>query len=390
MNQLNRRDFISLGGLSIPAFAFGKNNSFAGNKNPKNEKPRINFTYDATFFMPTEYAEVLSQIINETPMPQDEYGVGGYATAVEEQIKTISGKEAAIFLPTGTMANNVALHIISKELPVIFTHFKSHLYTHEADAATALFKKKMISLNKGAAYFSPEELFAAIEEHKKESLFGYDIGAVSVEIAPRFVFQRIQPIEQLRSISNYARKNNIGLHLDGARIHMASGYSGVSVKEYCSLFDTVYMDLYKYFRAGAGAVLCGSKEVIEKMPRYIKMCGGSMWTNWTNTAVANHFIPGFEERFQKAKANGYKIIDAINKIDGYKITAFEDGSNVYLLHIKSGDAARIAKNLVEQTNIYIRIDEYDEQLGAMPFKINETQLQVTPEEIAQAFEEALK
>lgn len=387
---MKRKDFITLSGLSIPAFALGKNNVSTGNHFNKNSKPRIDFRFDGTFYNPEEYVEILSQILVENPMPADKYGEGGYVSAVEEKVKAMTGKEAAVFLPTGTMANNVALKLISNGLPIIFAHYKSHLVNHEADASTVLFQKKIITLNKGTAYFSPEELIDTIEEHKSKNLFGDDIGAISVEIAPRFVYQLIQPIEQLRAISAYARKNNIGLHLDGARVHMASGYSGVPVKVYCDLFDTVYIDLYKYFRASAGAVLCGPKDVMERVPRYNKMCGGSMWTNWTNTAMAYQFVPGFEERFQKAKANGYHVVDAINHIKGYKITAFDDGSNVYLLHLEEQDAHRIAANLIEQNNMYIRIDEYDKELGAMPFKINETQLQVPPTVIAQAFEEALK
>src|SRR5678815_5809724 len=87
---------------------------------------------------------------------------------------------------------------------------------------------------------------------------------------------RMIPIDEIKKISEYCRSKNIKLHLDGARIYMASAWSGVSINEYSTYFDTVYISLYKYLGASGGAILCGDKALIEKMPHMIKIHGGNM------------------------------------------------------------------------------------------------------------------
>src|SRR5262245_17472087 len=84
-------------------------------------------------------------------------------------------------------------------------------------------------------------------------------------------------------------------------IFLASAYSGVSVKQYSSLFDTVYISLYKYFGAAGGAILCGSDRVLSTIPHLMKIHGGVMFRNWHNAAVALHTMQGFDDRFAQAR-----------------------------------------------------------------------------------------
>lgn len=134
-------------------------------------------------------------------------------------------------------------------------------------------------LAKDKTWFTADELKQGVESLKELEVFSSGIGAVSIENPVRRTDGRMIPVEEIKKISEYCRSNNIRLHLDGARIYMAAAWSGVSIKEYASYFDTIYISLYKYFGASGGAVLCGEKKIMEKMPHLIKIHGGNMYGN---------------------------------------------------------------------------------------------------------------
>src|SRR5207342_3190460 len=127
----------------------------------------------------------------------------------------------------------------------------------EADAAQSVFNKRLMPLAKNETYFTAQQLQNAIENLNNEEVFKSGVGAVSIESPVRRTDGRAVPLDEIIKISAYCRSNRIGLHLDGARIFMASAWTGTPVKEYASYFDTVYISLYKYFGAGGGAVLSG-------------------------------------------------------------------------------------------------------------------------------------
>ena len=174
-------------------------------------------------------------------------------------------KESGIYLTSGTLSNQLAISELSGTSSKVFVQETSHVYRDEADASQTVFNKRVIPLSKGKVSFTVEELEESIKYHRDNEAFATGKGVVSIEVPVRRCDNRIFPIEDIQKISNYCRKNGYKLHLDGARIHIASAYSGISVKEYASYFDTIYICLYKYLGATGGAVLCGEKSVIEKM-----------------------------------------------------------------------------------------------------------------------------
>src|SRR5215471_10591890 len=102
----------------------------------------------------------------------------------------------------------------------------------------------------------------------------------------------------MEKIVAWARAHHVGLHLDGARIFLESAYTGRPVKEYAALFDTVYVSMYKYFNAAAGAILAGPKALLADLYHTRRMFGGGLPHVWPYTAVALHYVDGFEQRFQ--------------------------------------------------------------------------------------------
>jgi threonine aldolase len=307
---------------------------------------------------------------------------------LEKKFMDICGTEAAIYMPSGTMANQLAVAVLSAGNPKIFVQDESHLFRDEADAAQLVFGKRLIPLAKGETYFTAKSLRETIERLPEEEVFHSGIGAVSIECPVRRMDGRMVPIAEIKAISDYCRSKAIPLHLDGARIHMAAAWSGISVKEYASYFDTIYISLYKYLSASGGAILCGRKPVIAKMPNLIKIHGGSMYANWTNAAMALNRLDGIENKIQQAKNQAVELIESLNKVKEIKITSLPGGTNVYNLKLaKTVDAARFRESL--NKNYHIRIAPFNKQNETKIF-INETILYQSTANLSDSFSKALK
>jgi threonine aldolase len=194
------------------------------------------------------------------------------------------------------------------------------------------------------------------------------------------------PIDEIKKISEYCRSKNIKLHLDGARIYMASAWSGISIKEYSSYFDTVYISLYKYLGASGGAILCGEKSLIEKMPHMIKIHGGNMFGNWLNAAMASYKLDTIEEKLKEAIKRSQEIFSALNQIPGMKISSLDGGTNIYSMKIPTGiNVQKFGETL---NSNFIRIPRPNEN-GEAKISVNETLLYREPKYIIESVKDSL-
>ncbi len=354
MSVFNRRNFLKASGIAVlPALVPGIA-SATGKNEQQAAEPIIKFFYDGEDFTPSMYIDELQKINTKEAIKRDFYLQGGAVAAMEKKFEEITGKEKAICMPTGTMANQLAIAVLSGSNTKVFVQDTSHVYRDEADAAQSVFQKRLMPLAKGQTYFTVDELKAAIASLKEQEVFASGIGAVSIENPVRRTDGRMIPVEEIRKISEYCRSNNIPLHLDGARIYMAAAWSGVSVKEYASYFDTVYISLYKYLGAVNGAVLCGTKTVIDKMPHLIKIHGGTVFSNWVSAAMVLSRLEGIENRLRESIQQATTIFAGLNKLPGLKVSAFEGGTNIYTLDIDQKiDGNKMQQQLNKEFNIRI-------------------------------------
>jgi len=383
-----RRDFLKTSGwATIPFLLPAGLSASAMDAGKAREAENINFVTDGAMLTPLEYARELQAIAQENPDTQDTYGKGGAVTQLEQKFAEITGKEKAIFMPSGTMANNLAIRVLSNENTKIFVQETSHLYRDEGDAAQAVHSKRLIPLATGEAAFSLNELKEAIAYHEKEEVFRSGFGAVSIENPVRRADGQVFPIEEIKKISAYCKEQNIKLHLDGARLHLASAYAGVPIKAYAAYFDTVYISLYKYLGSKGGAVLSGEAKVIDQMPHLIKIFGGNIYQNWPYAAMALHKISHIEETLQQAKTKGDQLMSLMNQSANMKISKIPNGSNIFNLQLSGPvNYEKLTASLKEKDRIQIRMPDSQ---GIIKFFINETILKRSNESILNALTKAI-
>jgi threonine aldolase len=390
MSSTNRRNFLKLSGLSILPVMLPSASLLAAEKTNTASfanEPRVDFFGDGKMFDPADYINTLQQANAVTAIEKDRYGTGGSVAALEKQFELITGKEKAVFMPSGTMANQMAIAVLSGENTKVFVQETSHVFRDEADAAQSVFNKRLMPLAKDETCFTAAILKQAVDSMEDQEVFKSGIGAVSIENPVRRSDGRMVPIEEIKKISDYCRANNIKLHLDGARIYLAAAWSGVPVKEYASYFDTIYISLYKYLGAAAGAMLCGDKIVMEKIPHLIKIHGGSMYGNWANAAMALHRLDGLEARFQNVIKQSAELFVALNKITGINISPLENGTNIYQLQLgKEVDCKKLQTALREVYNIRMPLPNKNNRIL---LSVNETLFNRDNAFIIEAFKKSI-
>ncbi len=390
MTGFTRRKFIKTGsaaallGVASPAFAEPLKKPQSSTERDK-ARP-VNFWGDGVMLTPDEYAATLKDLTEAETDLKDRYGVGGAVERLEHRFATLTGKERGLYLPSGTMANQLAIHVLSGDASKVLVQETSHVFRDEADAAQVVHGKRLVPLGPGRGSFSVKELEETVQRVHKSEAFPTRIGALSIENPVRRAEGEVFEFHELRRVCEFARASDIGLHLDGARLFMASGYSGVGIEEYAALFDTVYISLYKYLRAPAGAVLCGPAAIIERVALLRKMHGGDMYQNWPNAAVALHFLDGFEERFGRARTKADALFAMLEATGRFEVHPVPNGSNIFRFKIGDANADRFRQRLREKWGIGVGAQSD----GFIRLYVNETQLGAPNEALTEAFEEAYR
>jgi threonine aldolase len=290
------------------------------------------FSGDGEPQTPSSLIDRLQSLLSDGKLQTDYYSLGGSVEALERRVAEELGKEAAIWMPTGTLANHLALRRHSGGKSRVVLQEQSHVYHDEGDALARLSSLSAIALAPGRPYFTVEELQLAL----KQSIDGRvlnPVGVVSIESPVRRQAGQVVPWDEMRAITDLCREEGVPVHLDGARLYMMSAATGVGIKDYADLFDSVYLSMYKYFGSPFGAVLAGRREFIDGMFHERRMFGSGMSSAYLIAGLALDGIDGFEERYQEAFEKAKSLFAEINSLHGVEIRQFEHGSNIFELRI---------------------------------------------------------
>ena len=372
MPTFARRSFLA---SAIPALAMAQSTS--PQRGPSRDL--VSFSGDGVALQPAQYAKLLQEILDKGGNVTDRYLEGGAVEKLQDRFAKLLNKEAAVFLPTGTMANHFAVRLLSGSKRRVLVQQESHLYRDESDCAEMLSGLNLIPLASGRSTFTASEFENAVAESAGPP-YPMPVGAVSIESPVRRKRGEVFDFAEMKAITAFAKANSIGTHLDGARVFLASAYSGVSPTQYASLFDTVYISLYKYFNAPFGAILAGPKELISKLPLLRRQFGGGLTHAWEPALVAMHYLDGFEERYGKAVLNGNRLMSLLQDTGRFQFERVKNGSNIFGMTV-TGVGADVFRTRLLKTGILI---------GAAPqLQINETINHRSAEELAAEFQKAL-
>jgi len=342
---------------------------------------RVRAMGDGLHHTPEEYASLLQRL--SASIEADDYSLGGVVGRLEEKIAAALGKETAVWMPTGTLANHVAVRLLAGDKRRVLVQQECHLYNDCGDCCQTLSGLHLVPLAPGKATFTLEDVQHEVERAASGRV-AVPIGAIQMETPVRRKMGEAFNPGEMNRIARWARERQIGLHLDGARLFLAAAYSGVPLREYAGMFDTVYVSMYKYFNAASGAVLAGPRKLLGGLFHTRRMFGGGLSHVWPFAAVALHYFDGFPDRFRQAVAASEKVIAELQQDSRMEITRIPNGTNIFSLRVK-GVQADGFRQRAQAAGITLAAPDRDRFL----LSVNETWNFLPPHEISHALRSAL-
>ena len=238
------------------------------------------------------------------------------------------GKEAALFVPSGTMGNSIAVKVWTDELEEIIVEERSHIYNMESTHITFVSRvtPRPLPSNRGA--MDPELVEKAI---RKPAVHIPRTSLICIENTHNYWGGAVIPLENFKDLREVADRHGIKIHLDGARIFNASIASGIPVKEYTKYADSVMFCLSKGLSSPIGSLLAGSKEFIEKARRIRKLLGGGMRQVGIIAAAGIISLTEMIDRLAEDHRRAKKLAEGICNLPGIELNPDHVETNIIFL-----------------------------------------------------------
>ena len=201
----------------------------------------------------------------------DVYGDDPTVIKLQNLAAEMLGKEAALFVPSGTMGNQLAIMTFTKKGDEIIVWHRSHVVMHEVGAAALLSNVSYALVKNNEGYMTDADVLQNI---RTEDVHYPDTGLVCIE-SP-LGDGTVMPLSMMEKVYNTARKHNLPVHMDGARVFNAAVYLNTTAKEIAQYCDSVMFCISKGLSSPIGSLLCGDKLFIQKAKKYRKLLGGGM------------------------------------------------------------------------------------------------------------------
>lgn len=289
-------------------------------------------------------AEMLQEI--PTDLGIDHYGVGGAVTALENEIQSTLGKPSAVFMPSGTMAQQIALRIHADRCGVraIAFHPTCHLDIHEERAYQRL--HNLVGVPVG----DPRRLFT-LDDLKN---INEPLAAVLFELPQREIGGRLPSWKELQEQVRFVRELGVAVHLDGARLWECTPYYERTPAEICELFDTVYVSFYKGLGGLSGCCLAGDEDIIAEARKWRKRHGGGLYGLWPNAASGLVSLHKRLPRMQLYVQHAQAIAESLRGLSNVELVPDPPQTPMMHLHLRVDETAflKAATKLAKEESVF--------------------------------------
>ncbi len=327
---------------------------------------------------PSETLRKLADYCEKRGLRFDAYGQGEAMQELETSLATRLGFEAARFMPSGTMAQQIALRIWCEGHPHFGMHPTSHLELHEEHGYKHLHKLRSTLVGPDDAPLLAEHLNAVSEP----------LAALLVELPAREAGGLLPSLEQLAELKQAAHERGVRLHLDGARLWECAPFYGCEYEEICAGFDSVYVSFYKGIGALPGAMLLGPRAFIDQAAVWQRRQGGNLYTLTPNAASAAMLLDERIARMTTYYERAHAVARVLRSIPGIEVVP--DPPQTCMVHVQlpvSAETANEARDaFAQQTGVWLFGGAMERDRGSrVELYLGEGALTVTDEEIAAGF-----
>jgi threonine aldolase len=271
------------------------------------------------------------EVLPPHDLTADLYGNGGAVAVLEREVAELLGKSAAAFMPSGIMAQQIALriHADRRDRRVVAFHPTCHLEMHEDKAYQRLHGLVGLTVGDARGLLTLGDLEAVKEP----------LAALLIELPQREIGGQLPAWDDLVAQVAHARDRGAAVHLDGARLWEAQPFYGRPLAEIASLFDTVYVSFYKGLGAPAGSMLLGEPDVIDEARLWRKRHGGTLFGLWPYAAAGLAGLRSRLPRMGEYFAHALAIGSTVARIEGVDVVPDPPQANMMHLHLRTTEAA---------------------------------------------------
>jgi len=264
----------------------------------------------------------------------DVFGEDPTVNALELRVASLLGKEAALFMPSGTMANQVAVRAQTDHGDEVIMERHAHPFNFESGALAALAGVQVHPIEGEHGIITAEQVSAAIR-------FGDDphiapTSLICLENTHNLGGGTIYPIDEIERISEVARSHGLRMHLDGARLMNACTAAGLTPAQYAAFFDSVSICLSKGLGAPAGSVLVGNAAFIVRARRFRKMFGGGMRQAGILAAAGIYALDNHVDRLAEDHANARRLAEGLHATGMIEIEPASVETNIMYFGLRQG------------------------------------------------------
>ncbi len=276
----------------------------------------------------TKPTKDMRKAMSEAEVGDDVYGDDPTINELERRAALVVGKEAALYVPSGTMGNQIALMSHTKRGDEVILGAHSHIKTYEVGAAAVLSSVNFHTIDEKRGAMPIEGIEKAVRE---EDIHFPDTGLICLENAHGTGV--VLPIDYMKKTNSLANEKNIPIHLDGARLFNAATALDVDVKMITREVDSVMFCLSKGLASPVGSILAGSKAFINRARRYRKMLGGGMRQAGILAAAGLISLNEMTKRLHIDHDNATYLAHQLNTLKGFEVNM--DARDINMVFVKS-------------------------------------------------------
>ncbi|MEO5703539.1 MAG: beta-eliminating lyase-related protein [Candidatus Limnocylindrales bacterium] len=260
----------------------------------------------------------------------DSYGDGGVVAELEAKIATLLGKPTAVFVPSGTMGQQIVLrvHADRRNRRTVLYHPQCHLAVHELGAAQRLHGLQGRAVGDRNRLISIDDLRIAPDGRTP---IAEAPAALLLELPQRDIGGQLPPWKDLVAQVDWAHSVGAAAHMDGARLWQCAGFYERSLDAIAAPFDTVYVSFYKDVGALAGAAVAGPADVIAEVREWRQRHGGTLYSMWPHAASALANLRARLPRMPSYQAHALALADALRNLPGLQLVPDPPQSSMFHL-----------------------------------------------------------
>jgi threonine aldolase len=266
----------------------------------------------------TRPTPAMRRAIAEAVVGDDVFGDDPTVIALEQRVAALAGKEAALYVPSGTMGNQLAVHVLTRPADEVLLEAESHIYYYE-QGGIATNSGCLAHPIKGERGVLPLEAVVAALRGEDDHIARVTL--VCMENTHNRAGGAIVPLDRMRALAALARERGLAVHLDGARLWNASVATGIPIAEWAACADTVQMCFSKGLGAPIGSILVGSAAHIRAARRARKRWGGGMRQVGILAAACLHALDHHVARLADDHARAKRLADGLAGLPGVQIVA---------------------------------------------------------------------